>query len=225
VYDISGADIAPNLPVDEIENERQTLFRFVVDRSGSMDQYAREMEYFLGVQKEALGESKQEDEILMGLTLFDDNIDHSGYRLIEDFPTDYSVCGRTALYDAVIEAADGLYMGDGTGYMEVLQQQGVKTKACFFVFSDGYDNVSRAGVANAKAAIERLQNYEIIVAFVEFGPDAGGVARQLGVKGENIINTTADKHALRQLANVVSKSALSFSASAAAGQSNNAFFV
>lgn len=226
VYDISGADNAPNLPVDKIENERQTLIGLLVDDSSSMYSFSAVMQDCLEKFKRAIQGSKQEDEMLVALSKFGGNgVRMGGYQLINSMPTDYYTDGGTPLYDCIIQAQRDTYDGNGGGYHEELQQNGVKVKSVIAIFSDGDDTASQSNLGSARQAIELLRSKEIIVAFVAFGPNARGIANKLGIDDKNILETDANEHDLREVFNVISKSAISASKNAASGQSNQAFFV
>jgi len=229
VYDISGANLTPNLPVDEIDNEHQTLINVVIDCSGSMSGYEQTMIGCLKKFKQAIRDSKQEDEILAAITRFGvggSDVEYEGYQLVSDLPTDYSAQGMTPLYDAVVGVQERLYDGNGNGYMEQLMQNGIKTKGVVVIFSDGCENASRLHrLKDARNAVQLLRNSEIIVAFVAFGGEARPEANRLGIDDENIMETNASESDLRKIFDVLSKSAISASKNAAAGQSQNAFFV
>ena|GEM_PF-1075051 len=226
VYDISGANIQPNLPVDQIENERQTLIGLLVDDSGSMSGYESTMIDCLERFKGALRDSKQEDEILVSLTRFGGRgIRSGGYQLIDDLPTDYRVGGLTPLYDAIVGAQRQIYDGNGNGYIEELKANGIKTKGVIAIFSDGDDTESTNTPNDARAAVKLLKEKEIIVAFVAFGDEARGIAQDLGIDDQNVLEVSASESELRKVFEVLSKSAISASKNAAAGNSQNAFFV
>ncbi|MCL2869250.1 hypothetical protein FWF48_00355 [Candidatus Saccharibacteria bacterium] len=224
--EIFGAStVNDNLAIDDIENERQTLIGLLVDESGSMGGYQSVMSDCLQKFKQALKDSKQEDEILVSYTGFDDNIRSGGYQLIDDLLVNYHVGGMTALYDAIVDAQVKLFDGNGNGYQEQLRANGIKTKGVVAIFSDGQDNSSQASLKKARQAVQFLQSQEIVVAFIAFGDDAHGIAQDLGIDDQNILEVSASESELRRVFAVLSKSAISASMSAATGASSNAFFV
>ena len=226
VFDISGADNVPNLPIEQIDNERQTLVGLLVDDSGSLKGYEKVMRDCLEKFKSALLGSKQEDEMLVSLTTFGgQGVNQGGYQLISDMPTDYSASGMTPLYDCIVQAGKQICDGNGGGYLEQLQQSGIKAKGVIAIFSDGEDTASSCSKDEARKTIEFLKKKEIIVAFVAFGDDARGIADELGVDSQNVLDVSANESELRKVFQVLSKSAVSASKNAAAGQSSNAFYV
>jgi len=224
--ELYGVDqVQPDLDIADIETSRQYLLDILVDGSGSMDGYVRAMRDALANFQRAIQGSKEVDEILAARTDFGvaGGIRVSGYNYVDQFPTDYQADGSTPLFDAIVTAQQRLFQGNGKGYMEQLAANGVKVNAAVAIFSDGYDNDSRATAAEAKKAVSLLRKQEIKVAFVAFGPGAQGVAANLGIK--EVREYDASEKDLREIFALLSKSAISASQSAAAGQSSNAFFV
>jgi len=211
-----------NFPIEELECDRQTLIRVLIDASSSMHGYQNIMEDSLISFKNSIINSKEKDEMLIAKTVFASAVDHSGYQLIDDFDTAYNANGSTSLYDAIVEAKEKLVAGNGNGYMETLDDNGIKTKGVIAIFSDGFDNNSRATANDAKKAIEYLKNKEIIVAFVAFGDEAKGIADDLGIIKENILEVDATESDLRKVFMILSKSAIS--ASKSTNVSSNTFF-
>ena len=228
VDDISGVDRSPNLPIDEIENERQTLVNLVIDCSGSMSGYVQTMVGCLESFKQAIKNSKQEDEMLVAITRFGirSGVEYEGYQLVNSMSTSYSADGMTPLYDAVCGVQERLYDGQDNGYMEELVQEGIKVKGIVVILSDGCENDSKYhDLQDSRRAIDLLCKQEIIVAFVAFGGEARDEADRLGVDPQNIMETDASESELRRIFDIVSKSAISASKNAAVGQSQSAFFV
>jgi uncharacterized protein YegL len=217
-YDIN-ATIAPNIDIDEIENDHMYLLSVPRDRSGSMDIYTGEMQKSMQNFVKSIQDSKQDDEMLVSITDFDSRIDSSGFQNVADIDTTYNAHGCTAMYDAIIAASQQL-----EDYMDQLNNSGVRTRGAMCIFSDGQDNNSQYGASDAAKAIERLLKKEIVVAFVAFGSDAHGIAQNLGIPQQNIMETDASPSELRKIWGIISKSAISSSKSAAAGASQSNFF-
>jgi hypothetical protein len=218
------AEVSPHLPTEEVENDHIFLFGIVRDRSGSMDGYQSPMKKSTQEFIESIKGSKQDDEILVSLTEFDDKIDSYGYVNIDDMPTNFQPRGATALYDAIIVAQKRLFDSNGGGRMEEFTADGVRARGALVIFSDGYDNDSQSSVNDAKRAIDILKKQEVMVAFVAFGGAAKGIAAQLGISAENTLETDATASDLRRIWGILSKSAVSASKNAAAGVSQDAFF-
>ena len=227
--EIYGIDetFAMNAEIEELESERQTLIGIYLDSSGSMDCYESVMLKALKNVKSAFQNSKECDEMLVSITTFSSTIAPGGYQLVEDMREDYQAYGCTKLYDCIVEGQKRLMDGNGGGYMEKLQANGVKAKAMIAIFSDGKDNDSNSTLNDARHAIEFYHSREIPVFFIEFGAEAHGIATKLGIKEENILASDATESALRKAFMFVSKSAISYSKSAGAitSMGSNAFEV
>jgi hypothetical protein len=224
--DIFVADLVqPDLDIDEVESSRQYLLNICVDGSGSMSGYESAMRKALREFQTAIQGSREVDEILAARIDFGvpGGIQVNGYQYIDKFPTTFQAYGSTPLCDAIVTAQKRLYVGDGSGYMEQLAANGVKTNAAVAIFTDGYENASRATMNDARRSVELLRKQEIKVALIAFGANAQGVAAQLGITEVREYNASAKD--LREIFALLSKSAISASQSAAAGQSSNAFFV
>lgn len=213
-----------NVDIEDIEVVRPTLIGYVIDKSGSMDDYESDMKEALQLVKDTIEGSKEADEMLISVTQFADKIQSTGYQGIGDVDVQYVADGwRTRLFDAIVGVQKALYAGDGSGYMEKLQQNGNRPKAVIFIFTDGYDNASSYSKSEARKAVEFLQKNEIPVGFIEFGPGAHGVAEELGINPQNIKPVNADKSELRKIMMATSKSAISASKSANVSASDSLF--
>ena len=215
-FDALG-QIAPNIDVGDIENDHMYLMSVAIDCSGSMSPYVSEMKMSMTNYVKSIKDSKSDDEMLVSRTDFSSNVTSSGFQVIDDFGTDYSAGGTTHMYDAIIAAAYQL-----TDYMNTLNSSGVRTRGGLVIFSDGDDIGSTKTIHDARDAIAMLKKEEIVVAFVAFGPDARGIANDLGIT--DVLETKASESELRRVWGVLSKSAISSSKSAAAGVSQNTFF-
>lgn len=217
-YDVT-AQIAPNIDVGEIENDHMYLMGIAQDCSHSMADYTGDMRIAMSNFVESIQGSKQDDEMLVSITEFSDDVSSSGFQNVANISTDFSTGVCTAMYDAIIVAAQQL-----TGYMDQLNDSGVRTRGSLVIFSDGKDNVSRNSAKDAANAIQKLLKREIVVAFVAFGSDAHGIAQSLGIAQQNVVETDASPSEFRKIWGILSKSAISSSKSAAAGASQSGFF-
>ena len=217
-YDVT-AQIAPNIDVDEIENDHMYLMSIAQDCSGSMSEYTGEMKKAIANFVKSIQDSKQDDEMLVSITEFDSNVKSSGFQNVADLSTDFQAGGCTAMYDAIIVASQQL-----TNYMDQLNNSGVRTRGGLVIFSDGYDNESQCSAKEAADAISALTKREVVVAFIAFGSDAHGIADNLGIQKQNVLETDASPSELRKIWGILSKSAISSSKSAAAGASQSSFF-
>lgn len=218
LYDLT-AQIAPNIDPDEIENDHMYLMAIAQDCSSSMSGYTGEMKKAMNNFVKSIQDSKQDDEMLVSTTNFDNDVRSSGFQNVADIDTDFQAGGCTAMYDGIIVAGQALL-----DYCDQLNDSGVRTRGGLVIFSDGYDNVSRNSAAKAAEIIKRLLAKEIVVAFVAFGEDAHGIAQSLGISDKNTLETDATPSELRKIWGILSKSAISSSKSAAAGASQTSFF-
>lgn len=204
-----------NADIEEIEVEKPTLVTYIIDKSASMNPHETDMEDALKLVKDTIQGSKEADEMRISVIQFADTVTTSGYQVIEDIDIQYSADGwSTKLFDAIVGAQKALYAGDGSGYMEKLRANGNRPKAVIFIFTDGQDNDSDYAKSDARKAIEFLQKNEIPVGLIEFGSQARGVAKELGIYDQNIKPINADKSELRKIMMATSKSAISASKSA-----------
>lgn len=218
MYDVT-AQIAPSLAVDEIENDHMYVLGVAQDRSSSMRSYSGDMNGAMQNFVESVQGSKSDDEMLVSVTTFDDTVSSSGFQNVADLDTNYRAGGCTAMYDAIIVAAKQVI-----DYVDQLNASGVRARGGLVIFSDGEDNVSRNDASAAAKMIAELIQREIMVAFVAFGRDAHGIAKNLGIEPQNILETDATPSVLRRVWGIISKSAVSASKSAAAGSSQSGFF-
>lgn len=190
-----------NTPIEDIDNEFVNLFMIGTDSSGSMTMHTTAMRDSLDTFKKAIQNSKQSDEILMARADFNSTIDISGYKVVDDFITDYSASGTTLLYDVIVEGVDKL-----TAYMDHLKRNGMRVKAVFAIFSDGDDVGSNASLATARKKIDELNRREITTAFIAFGDNARGIAGSLGFR--NTLDVGASESELRKAFDCLSKSVI-----------------
>lgn len=212
-----GADIeAQNTAIDDLESENVNLMLIGIDGSGSMSSYRNDMMQCLTDFKDALENSKEANEILVARADFASDIDIGGYKAIDEFDTSFSAGGCTAMYDAVVEGSAKMLE-----YRKYLRDQGVRVKCVFAIFSDGYENGSKADVAAARQAIANLNREEITTAFISFGSDAKVEAQKLGFV--NMLEVGSSASELRKAFNCLSKSVIESSKSVVAD--GDAFFV
>lgn len=212
-----GADIeAQNTAIDDLESENINLMLIGIDGSGSMSSYRNDMMQCLTDFKDALENSKEANEILVARADFASDIDIGGYKAIDEFDTSFSAGGCTAMYDAVVEGSAKMLE-----YRKYLRDQGVRVKCVFAIFSDGYENGSKADVAAARQAIANLNREEITTAFISFGSDAKVEAQKLGFV--NMLEVGSSASELRKAFNCLSKSVIESSKSVVAD--GDAFFV
>lgn len=196
-----------NTAIDELDTEVVNLIFVGIDQSGSMYNYESVMKTALVDFKDAITNSKEVDEMLVARANFNNNsIDVGGYKKIDEFDSNYKTSGMTPLYDVVVDGSEKL-----TDYMKFLKDEGMRVKAVFAIFSDGYDTSSSKHVSEAKRKIEELNNMEITTAFISFGNEAQDEANRLGFK--NVLTVGSSASELRRAFNVLSKSVIEASKS------------
>lgn len=198
-----------NTTLEEIDSESVNLIFVGIDGSGSMTPFVSDMGAALANFKDAIAKSKEADEILVARADFSDNISVGGYKKITDLVTSYSASSLTALYQVITEGADKL-----TQYMEHLKRSGMRVKAVFAIFSDGENTVGGVSMASAAQAVQRLNEGEIVTAFISFGGGADSIAKSLNFK--NILKSDGTASELRKAFACLSKSVVSASKSVTA---------
>lgn len=199
-----------NTSIDEIDSENINLIFVGIDRSGSMFPFKADMVKALGDFKDALGNSKEADEILVARADFADSAVVGGYKRISEFDTAYITGGCTALYDTIIDGTNRL-----REYQDFLKSEGMRVKAVFAIFSDGLNNVG-SGFNAAKASVEQMNKEEVVTAFISFGGEATQIAQELGFR--NILDVSSSASELRRAFNCLSKSVIENSKSAVSKQ-------
>lgn len=198
---------AANTSIQDIDSENINLIFVGIDKSGSMGKFQMDMVKALGDFKTALSDSKEADEILVARADFADDITVGGYKRISEFDTAYNTGGCTAMYDTIVNGTDKL-----KEYRDFLKNEGMRVKAVFAIFSDGYDNTSHYNFSQAKKAVDYLNGEEIVTAFISFGGEATQTANDLGFK--NILDVSSSASELRRAFNCLSKSVIENSKSA-----------
>lgn len=212
IFGDDNYDFGQNMDVEDIEVEDPTLFSVTVDRSGTMRIYEGVMPGCMRTIQQSVIDSKSEDEFVVAINYFDDDVVLGGYQNIHNMPTAYKAGGCTALYDAIVKAGKALSNEDGTGYYDIVRASGGTPKGIFAVVSDGKDNVSKCKPADAKEVINYLNKKEIITVYIAFGKEAIGIGEDLGF--ENVMNEKdANEKELRKIFRLLSKSAISASKS------------
>lgn len=224
IYAVNDYDFGQNLDVEEIEVESPTLFPIGIDNSLSMDDYVLVVPDCIDTIKDSVIQSKSEDEFIVSINYFSDDVKLGGYQKISDVSNAYSTVGCTALYDAIVMIGNALKNEDKTGYYDQVKKTGGTPKAIFTILSDGQDNVSRYSSSDAKKVVEYLNKSEIITAYIGFGKDAIGIGQKLGFKNVKDVKDV-NEHELRQIFRILSKSAIRASKSANIGQNGDFFQV
>lgn len=224
IFGVDDYDFGQNMDVEEVDVEDPTLFSITIDKSGSMDDYNCVVPDCIQTVKDAIIDSKSEDEFVVSVNYFNENVTLGGYQNINDVSTAFDADGLTALFDAIVIAGKALKSEDETGYYDTIRKSGRTPKGIFAILSDGWNNASKASAEDAKRVVAHLKSNEIITAFIAFGDDAVGIGEQLGFA--NVLNVReANEKELRKIFRVLSKSAVRASKSAKAIPDGNFFQV
>lgn len=145
-----------------------TLVSIVADHSGSVRDFAREMEKSLKEIVSACRKSPRADNLLVRLTRFDHEIEEiHGFRQLADCATDaydgiLEARGTTSLYDAAVNGVDAAARQGA----ELLAND-FSANAIVFVITDGVDyRGSTATPSEVKKAIERAMKAECLESIV-----------------------------------------------------------
>lgn len=210
-YDPSAIEDT-NSSIDELDGEDVTLMGLAIDNSGSMTFYIGAMADALASTKQALEASKNAEEIRISRIDFDNESIASGYIPVSDMDTTYPKpisYGGTSIYDMIVK--DGQAMRE---YRKYLRENGYRVRAVFAIFTDGEDMHSTHSIQEAKQVIDAMAREEIITVMIEFGAEAAGVAKALGISKS--ISCGSTEHELRNAFAMVSQSVVSVSQNVAA---------
>lgn len=187
-----------------LNSSRQTVFLCLVDESLSMHPFGRAMQEALAKFKENILQSPENDEIIVNIVPFGNEVGENEFTSVEDMNTHYDPCAYfTKMYDAIIYGRERL-----NSYLSELREYGISSKGIMLIFSDGADNGSSVSCEEAIEAIKSLQSFDEgnIVGFVSFGSEARGVAEFLNIRKENIWHTNATNENLHKCFEAISKS-------------------
>lgn len=145
-----------------------TLVSVTADRSGSVRDFAREMEKALKEIVSACRKSPRADNLLLRLTRFDHQIEEiHGFRQLADCATDaydgiLEARGTTSLYDAALNSVEAVA---GQGAKLIAEEY--SANAIVFVITDGLDYCgSTATPSEVKKAIQRAMKAECLESIV-----------------------------------------------------------
>lgn len=205
-----------NADSNKIESEETINVVVVIDKSGSVNQYAKDLEQSYNEFIERMQKSHAADKILVETILFNEKVQiMSGFRPIKDITPiniQKEIGGTTALYDAC-----KVGLKNALDYRNDLENAGINCKTLMFVITDGEDNESASSSASdVKQMIADLLTEERN--FFSFEAILFGVGEQanfekaqleMGIKHLAKVGTTADE--IRKMINFISSSVTSVS--------------
>lgn len=215
-----------------------TLATILVDVSGSVQGFAKELEKCLKTILESCKSSPRSDNLLLRVVSFNNDIrEIHGFRLISEinaseYDNTLNPYGGTSLFDAVISASEA------TGeYGKLLVDQEFMSNGVVYVLTDGCDNGSSATPSSIKKTLGRISKEEklesIAIILIMVGTADSGVTRALDkfkndaeitqfVDMTDLFNDAKPEKQLAKLAGFVSRSISSTSQALSSGSSNAA---
>lgn len=150
--------------IENLGASEYTIVTVVQDISGSVQDFASDMEATLQKILEACMKSPRSQNLLLRLVTFNDNvIEVHGFRELKTISSaEYSgilkCYGSTALMDAALNSAEAT-----EAYGKQLSDMDYRSNAVMFVISDGQDNVSvvAKNPAVLKKAFQKIRTGEI----------------------------------------------------------------
>jgi len=228
VTDMSNLQTASNygfsaVGLDSLGATEYTLATIVTDVSGSVTNWAKDLESCLKAILKSCQSSPRSDNLLLRLATFNQTVKEvHGFRLLGDIEaTEYdnslSTGGCTSLFDATHSAIEAT-----ADYGKLLVDQGdMSTNAVIYVLTDGCDNASKNTAKSIKKLLqnvrmeERLESIAVILVGVGYEQDSLQVYLDDFKKEAEIdqfvdlttlFNNSSPEKALAKLAGYVSKS-------------------
>jgi hypothetical protein len=167
--------------------QRKTIYHLIVDKSGSMIDCIDSTINGFNEQVSSIKQKQlkfEEEEITMGLTTFNDNVNHVYFqqnpnKMVLLNYENYRPSGGTALLDAV-----------GETIIEIERQIGaslIPTTAIIVILTDGYENASKkynlVKIRNMISKLEETGNWTF--SFIGATLDAVDVAASMSIKSQN----------------------------------------
>jgi hypothetical protein len=166
---------------------RKTIYHLIVDKSGSMmDCLDSTINGFNEQVNSIKGKALEftEEDITMGLTTFNDNVNHLYYRqnpkeMVLLNYENYRPSGGTALLDAVGETISEIERQISTNL--------IATTVIIVILTDGYENASKKyNLVNIRNMISKLEETgKWTFSFIGATLDAVDVAASMAIKSQN----------------------------------------
>lgn len=162
--------------LDDLGASEYTLVGAVVDASGSVSPFVKEMEKCLQEILVASQSSPRSENLMLRLTQFDTKVQElHGFRLLSTIGADeydgiINIGGMTALYDSVYTMVESVGL-----YGKTLSEQDYDVNGIVFVITDGEDNMSKFNPARIKQLREDIMKQEqlesLLVVLIGVGND------------------------------------------------------
>ena len=213
-------DIQGNINPNSLEVENVNLITVLIDKSGSMSSYERDMIQALQDFKTALEGSKEVDEILLSRVDFDDSFTKDGYKPVSSFNTGYNAGGFTNLYSPL-----EWVITNQLSYEKTLKASGTRVKSVIAVFSDGDDRESsNSEKTRIRDIVKQYIASEKMIVWIAFGQSGITEAKTMNIPDNRIYQSTASASELRKAFQCLSRSVKAFSQSATTPTAQADFF-
>jgi hypothetical protein len=214
--------------INNLGASEYTLVGVACDRSGSVIQFAAEIEKCLRTALESCQNSPRVDNLLVRLLAFNHMLDEQhGFRPLRDCPLagyDGFLCpgGMTALYDASVNLVDSL-----ATYGRTLMSNDYTVNGLAIVITDGCDNMSKLTMGEVSNAVQRATQAESLESLITVliginiqDPDVSRALNDLKSNGgftQYVEAKDASPKTLARVAGFISKSISSQSQSIGSG--------
>lgn len=183
-FRVSGIDQLPNTADPD-------YYKFVLDRSGSMDVYEREVEESLTDYKTELLKIDEASSIFISRADFAEYYKETPYSSVDNLSASYSSpYGGTHLYTAIVKSVTSTLKAQ-----EKLIEEAYEPRMTVIILSDGKEcsgGCAEYGVSSAKKAVENAICHGITMVFVDFGGQNGDIPKQLGFQSIYSCENSAD---------------------------------
>ena len=199
-----------NFDADNIQSDETINCVFVIDKSGSIYSYVKDMNNALNDFLQTMQKSHVADKLLVSTIEFDGNVSVvSGFQPISNVnPFNINPGGTTALYDAVKVGLE-----NAISYREQLQNSGLTAKTLVFIITDGDDNSSKTNPSEIKQIISDIYKNEmnafsftIIMFGVGSEADFDSARDQMGIDKNLIAKVGTTGAEIRKMINFISSS-------------------
>ena len=148
----------------DFSSDNINIICLVYDYSGSMESHVYAIKQANEDFFKDFSKFDEKGSVAICKVAFNSRILHSSFSDVKYFDKDYYASGGTALYSAIVEAAENTT----SYYNEIVKRLNVRPRITLFVLSDGRDNCSDVSFETAKNAITELNSLDATTVFVAF---------------------------------------------------------
>lgn len=199
-----------NFDADNIQSDETINCVFVIDKSGSVYSYVKDMNNALNDFLQTMQKSHVADKLLVSTIEFDGDVSVvSGFQPISNVNQfNIQPGGLTALYDAVKAGIE-----NAISYREQLQNSGLTAKTLVFIITDGDDNSSKTNPSEIKQMIGDIYKNEmnafsftIIMFGVGNEADFDAAREEMGIDKNLMAKVGTTGAEIRKMINFISSS-------------------